>query len=377
MNEPTPLVDRPTPPMQWLIGAAFAGALVAALLFSSQIYFSMLDHEHDWWRIVLWQGVLWGFWATVSPWVFRAGVELLHPHSRPRLWLVRLVGLGGVLTVVHLLLGAFALVVVDPYVPVVTYDYSQALDRTWSAWAGVSPVVFAVLVAIGYGVGGFWAARRREVRASLLEAELAKAQLHALRLEIQPHFLFNTLNSIAALVRRQENDKALEMLIKLSDLLRSTLEHSGGPLVTLRDELEFVKCYLDLQSIRFSDRLRVEYDIDDAALDRETPFLLLQPLAENAIRHGLARTTGRGNIEIGATVSNGSLVLTVSDDGPGLPEGFDIEKVEGVGLSNTRSRLMKLYRERSASITVDDRAGGGTVARVEIPSNYVAEASPA
>lgn len=367
MNEQSPQADLDSTPLRWLVGAAFAGALAAALLFSSQIYFSMLDHGHAWWRILLWQGVLWGFWACASPWVLRAGVGLLRPLGRPSFWLLKLVGLGALLTALQLLIGAAALVLIDPYVPVATYSYRESIEVTFSAWAGVSPVLFGVLVATGYGVGGFLAARRREVRASLLEAELAKAQLQALRLEIQPHFLFNTLNSISALVRSNENERALDMLAKLGDLLRSTLEHSGGPMVTLADELDFVRCYLELQSVRFADRLTVEYDIPDECLDRETPFLLLQPLTENAIRHGLAKSSGAGRVEIGAALSNGDLVLTVSDDGPGLPDGFDLETSRGVGLSNTRSRLMKLYQEQSASIEVTNRPGGGTVARVAIP----------
>ena len=359
--------DRDTPPLRWLVATATAGALVAALLLSSQIYVSMFDHDHDWWRILLWQAVLWGFWAAVSPWVFRSGIDLLQPEGRPRLWLLKLVGVGALLTAAHLLIGGAALWVIQPYVPVATYGYAEALDRTWSAWAGVSPVVFGVLVAIGYGVGGFWAARRRELRASRLEAELARAQLQALRLEIQPHFLFNTLNGIAAQVRRNQNEQALEMLLKLSELLRSTLEHSGGPLVTLEDELDFVRNYLDLQTLRFADRLRVDYSVPDECLDRKLPFLLLQPLAENAIQHGLARTAGPGRIEIAAALANGDLVLTVSDDGPGLPDGFDLDRSAGVGLGNTRSRLMKLYCAESASIDVRNQEGGGTVARVVIP----------
>ncbi len=353
--------------MRWLVGAACAGALVAALLFSSQLYFSMIDHNHEWWRILLWQAILWGFWAAVSPWVFRAGIGLLGPLERPRLWWLKLAGLGTFVIGAHLLVGAAALRVIQPYEPVATYDFGEALESTWGSWVGVSPVLFGVLVAAGYGVGGFWEARRRELRASRLEAELARAQLQALRLEIQPHFLFNTLNAIAAQVRRQQNQQALEMLLKLSELLRSTLEHSGGPLVSLRDEIDFVRRYLELQTIRFADRLTVDYSVPDECLDKQLPFLLLQPLAENAIQHGFASGAGAGRIEIAAALSNGDLVVTVSDDGPGLPATFDLESGAGVGLSNTRSRLMKIYREQGASIELRNRNRGGTVARLVIP----------
>lgn len=366
-----------SPPLRWLVGAAFAGALVAALLFSSQLFFSMLDHGHDYWRILVWQAVQWGYWAAVSPWVLRCGISFLKPADRPRFWLPKFAGFAVAIIGSHLLASAAALVALQPYVPIATYTYLEALDRTWGAWGTVGPVVFGVLVATGYGVGGFWAARRRELRQSRLEAELARAQLQALRLEIQPHFLFNSLNSIAAQVRRNQNEKALEMLLKLSELLRSTLEHSGGPLVSLEEEIDFVRNYLDLQKVRFSDRLSVTYRVPEECLSRQTPFLLLQPLAENSIQHGLAKNGGTVQMEISAALSNGDLVLTVSDDGPGLPEGFDLERNEGVGLSNTRSRLMRIYEAQASSIEVFDREGGGTVSRVVIPQDEpTAEGAP-
>lgn len=356
-----------SPPLRWLVVTAYAGALVAAVLFSSQIYFSMLDHDHDYWRIWLWQGVQWGYWAVVSPWVLRSGIGFLKPAGRPRFWLMKFAGFAAAVIGGQLLVGATALAMIQPYVPIATYGYLESLDRTWGAWATVGPVVFGVLVATGYGIGGFWEARRREVRESRLEAELARAQLQALRLEIQPHFLFNSLNGIAAQVRRNQNDKALEMLLRLSELLRATLEHSGGPLVSLEDEIDFVRNYLELQTVRFADRLRVEYDVPKDCLASRMPFLLLQPLAENTIQHGLASNGGVVNMKIGAELSNGDLVLTVSDDGPGLPEGFELGESDGVGLSNTLERLMKIYEAQSASLEVFNRDGGGTVSRVVIP----------
>ena len=366
-------VERAPLPLGWLVAMAWACALVAALFFSSQVHFSMIDHGHEWWRIFLWQAVLWGYWAAVSPWVLRYGSTLMQPRSRPKWWPVRMFALAGALIGVHHLVGAAALWLLQPYVPVATYSYAESLGRTWNGWAGVDPVLFGVLVAFGYGVAGYWAARRRELRQVRLEAELARAQLQALRLEIQPHFLFNTLNAIAAQVRRNENEKALDMLIKLSELLRSTIEHAGGPLVSLKDELDFVRRYLDLQGVRFADRLEVHYSVPPECLDKTLPFLLLQPLAENAIQHGVARRAEGGALEIAAALSNGDLILTVSDDGPGLPEGFALDSTEGLGLSNTRSRLERIYEESYASFEVHNREQGGTVVKVVIPQEQAAE----
>jgi signal transduction histidine kinase len=376
MSESTKQTERPSLPLGWLVGMAWACALIAALLLSSQIHFSMIDHGHDWWRIFLWQAVLWGYWAAVSPWVLRCGRALMQPRRRPRWWPVKLFALAGVLIAVHLFVGAAALRVLQPYVPVATYTYAESFGRIWDAWVSVDLVLFGVLVAFGYGVAGFTAARRRELRESRLEAELARAQLQALRLEIQPHFLFNTLNTIAALVRRNENEKALEMLLQLSELLRSTIEHAGGPMVSLADEIDFVRRYLELQSVRFADRLAIHYRVPEECLGSRLPFLLLQPLAENAIRHGVATRAEGGSLEIAAALSNGDLILTVSDDGPGLPDGFDLESTEGVGLSNTRSRLERIYREQYASFDVRNREEGGTVVTVVIPQEHGEEAAP-
>jgi signal transduction histidine kinase len=375
MVETKKKVEQAPLPLGWLVGMAWACALVAALFFSSQIHFSMIDHGHDWVRIFLWQAVLWGFWAAVSPWALRCGSALMQPRGRPKAWPIKIFALAGGLIAVHHLVGAAALWLLQPYVPVASYSYMESLGRTWNAWAGVDPVVFGVLVAFGYGVSGYWAARRRELRQSRLEAELARAQLQALRLEIQPHFLFNTLNAIAAQVRRNENEKALDMLVKLSELLRSTLEHSGGPLVSLRDELDFVRRYLDLQGVRFADRLSIRYAVAPECLDKTLPFLLLQPLAENAIQHGVARRADGCSLEIGAALSNGDLILTVADDGPGLPEGFALDSTDGLGLSNTRSRLERIYEERYASFEVRNREEGGTVVKVVIPQDPSLEAT--
>lgn len=360
-------VRQSEPPFRWLVATAFAAALVAALLFSSQIYVSMIDHGHDYWRLFTWQLASWGFWAAVSPWVLRLGSRLLHPHDRPPLWPITLLAMAAGMLALHVLVGGGVFYLLQPYVPVATFSFGDSLTRIWTSSARADPIIFAVLVALGYGLTGFWRARRTELRESRLEAELAKAQLDTLRLEIRPHFLFNALNSIAAQVRNGQNDQALEMLLGLSELLRKTLDHQGGPMVRLEEELGFVRRYLELQGVRFADRLEVRYDVPATCLDCGVPFLLLQPLTENAIRHGLGRQAGKGTLEISARVQDDQLVLSVTDDGPGLPEGFDAATSKGVGLGNTRSKLNRLFPDAEASLDVRNRDGGGVVATVTLP----------
>jgi len=219
---------------------------------------------------------------------------------------------------------------------------------------------------MGYGFEGYREARRAELRESRLETELARAQLETLRVQIQPHFLFNTLGSIAALVRRQRNAQALEMLVGLSDFLRATLERSERPWVPLREELDVLSLYVDLQRVRFADRLRVEIDAEEGTLEQPVPTLILQPLVENAIRHGIAPRAAPGTITVQAHLDAERLHLSVADDGAGLPEGFDAARDAGIGLGNVRSRLEQL--EGVASFEIKPREGGGTVARVELPT---------
>jgi len=181
--------------------------------------------------------------------------------------------------------------------------------------------------------------RERELRSAQLETELARSQWAALRAQLHPHFLFNTLNAISALVERAP-EQAERMIARLSDLLRATLETSDAQ-VPLRRELEFVERYLAIERVRFGERLRVEMDVSPRALEAEVPHLILQPLVENAVNHGVARRAAAGRIWIRARREAGRLVLGVRDDGPGVPDVGAIE--EGIGLASTRRRLEQLY----------------------------------
>ncbi|MEN3335286.1 MAG: two-component system, LytTR family, sensor kinase [Blastocatellia bacterium] len=209
--------------------------------------------------------------------------------------------------------------------------------------------------------------QREELRASRLKAELAQAQLQALKMQLQPHFLFNTLNSISALLD-EDVDAADKMLARLGDFLRMTLQNSGAQQVTLQEELEFLRCYLEIEQVRFQDRLTVSLDIAPEALDALVPNLILQPIVENAIRHGIVTQVGPGRIEVRAAHLNGTLVLVVKDNGPGLASAQDSAgKLRGgVGLANTRARLEHLYGAAQRFEMVDALEGGLQVT-LEIP----------
>src|SRR5688572_16183373 len=200
------------------------------------------------------------------------------------------------------------------------------------------------------------AALRSDLRAAQLETQVAQARLGALKAQLQPHFLFNTLNAIVVLVRQQKGQQAEETLARFSDLLRAVLADMDAQEVPLARELEYLKLYLSIEQLRFSDRLRVNTDIDPDLLDAAVPHMALQPIVENAIRHGIGQRASFGIINIKATRVGESLQLAVSDNGP----GFGAPGAEGglkLGLANTRARLKQLYGDTSELRTEDGPDG--------------------
>lgn len=213
--------------------------------------------------------------------------------------------------------------------------------------------------------------RERDRRARELAASLTQARLSALQLQLQPHFLFNSLNAISTLVHR-DPAAADEMITNLSELLRLSLA-TKAPVVPLRQELELLDRYLAIEQVRFGERLRVERRIAPDALDLFVPTLLLQPLAENAVRHGLEPKPGPGAISLVATVRNGRLRIAIEDDGVGLPARAPRDERRGVGLANTETRLRELYGT-DASLALSARPDGGTRVELDLPAEPPLEA---
>jgi LytS/YehU family sensor histidine kinase len=194
---------------------------------------------------------------------------------------------------------------------------------------------------------------------------LAQAELQALRMQLHPHFLFNTLHAVSML-NFSDVDAANRMLVRLSDLLRMSLDTAGRQHVTLREELDFLRKYLEIEQTRFQDRLRVDFDVDQNLLDVEVPNLVLQPLVENAIRHGVSKISAAGLIEVTAHQHEGRVYLRVCDNGPGLPPHWSLEHNTRIGLSTTVARLQQLYGA-AHRFTIEPRAEGGTCAEIVLP----------
>jgi len=311
------------------------------------------------------QNLLWAFlWAALTPLIAAMVWRLLS--KRPR-WL------GGA---APLLAGAVALPVLHCFVFQLVYPplmgsplafgaQLSSIPRQLPALLPTQLLTYAAVVAGSGMIACAALARERDLKASQLNTRLARARLEALQGQLHPHFLFNTLNSILPLVFR-DRDAASRTVVRLAELLRLSLRNEGRDTLPLRQELALLRIYLEIQQTRFQDRLAVRTEVEPGVLDAPVPNLILQPLVENAIKHGISARPGAGSIEIVAgRAASGRLRLLVRDDGPG-PSGGGWSLGEGVGLKNTRDRLELLYGAEHA-FELRKAAGRGCEAWLEIP----------
>jgi len=226
-------------------------------------------------------------------------------------------------------------------------------------------LTYWVVVLSSHALNYYQSFRKGELNAARLRTQLAQSQLEALKMQLQPHFLFNTLHSISALLNK-DVDGARTMITRLGDFLRLTLENSGTQEVPLQQEIEFLNGYLEIERIRFQDRLTTEVRIDPSVLNVQVPNLILQPIVENAMRHAIATSSNAGRIEIVAGPRNGMLRIQVRDNGPGVSAAPGNHLKHGVGLANTRARLEQLYGSRHRFELANESAGG-CVVTLEIP----------
>ncbi len=318
------------------------------------------------WQILLWQMVSGYVWFAVSPLILLIARRFPIESGR----LLRSVPVH----IVASILVALGVLAIDAFL-LTRMGYPP--NRTFASFSEAYQYFLFINLHLGiliyWGVVGIRSAysyyqkyRERELATSQLEARLAQSRLQVLKMQLHPHFLFNTLNAISELVHRDQ-DAADRMLTDLSDLLRMSFENLEIQEVSLNQELEFLRKYLEIEQMRFNDRLRVEMNISPNTLDARVPNMMLQPLVENSIKHGLSPRAEGGNISISSERNNGNLLITVSDDGVGLggADGFAVE--EGVGLSNTRRRLKHLYGDKHLfSMTSNSPSG----VKIEIRMPY-------
>jgi len=352
----------------WLIIVAIWALL--GLIYAGPIYFEVEAEGmgHAAWRIFTWGILTYLAWAPLTPvivWLARR-FSLIGDAWRRNLaihlpaFLVISVVHSAVTTVINITIKPFDNMGESP-----TDFWTRFVSRLKVSFVS-DLLIYGGVIGICYALDYYRKYREREFQATRLEAQLAQAQLDSLRMQLHPHFLFNTLNNIVGLVRDNKNQTAVSMLVGLSDLLRHTLEHSSKHEVELRQEISFIKLYLSIQQMRFSDRLRIQYDIHPGTTRALVPNLILQPLTENALRHGIANSADSGVIGISSALENGHLRLTVYDDGAGLPDDWQLKGSAGIGLANTAARLQQLYDD-DHQFEIRNRPAGGVEVTIVFP----------
>lgn len=333
---------------------------VVVFAFALQGWASDWVRGHTWspWDYLRWSMVQWLTWAALAPLVFRLGER--HPLQFP----LRLGALGGHalyslgVTLLAMIVGAAAAAVLEPDA------FGNQLRHFLGKHVAIGLLTYWALLAVQQAMHFQAEQSRRELEASRLATELARSRLQVLKTQLQPHFLFNTLHAIVTLLD-DEVVAAEDMLLRLSELLRAFLEDYDGQEIGLRRELELLELYLGIQRRRFKDRLSTRIYVAPDALDAAVPSLLLQPIAENAIRHGIGRHVGEDRVEIDCRRDGEALCIEVRNHNGALEAEAD-PLGHGIGLSNTRLRLQELYGD-AAGLRLDMMMPRGVACRIRLP----------
>ena len=349
----------------WLLAAAF-WTFVAALYAAQLFWMSRQPGE----RIALGSALTWNIvyylcWIPLTPPAWRIA-RGWSPGSMPvPALLARHTALATVLVLLH---GALNVLIVGwLFLP----QYLTMATLTGQLRGRFVPgvLIYAAIAGAGMAFGYYRLWRERELAAAQLEAQLSDARLRSLEAQLHPHFLFNSLHAIASLVRTGENAAAVRTIAALSDMLRRVLDADARPEIPLEEEAAFIEHYLEIQRVRFGERLRTSIELAPGTARLPVPTLLLQPIIENAFRHGLADRVEAGVITVRAERAGARLRIAVEDNGRGLPAGWTLASSSsgrGVGLGTTAARLEQRYG-RSHRLDVLPREGGGTAVVIEMP----------
>jgi hypothetical protein len=348
----------------WILGVWTGVGLINA----SQTVFPMraLGMHHAWISLFATLVVVWLPWALATPWVVRLG-RRYPPMGRtaPLAWVIHLAAM----TTIGLIYAAWSAtleIVLNPWAQTPPPGPFTTMWLSTFVYGQLSFVVlYAFILTIDYMFESRQRIARQQTEAAQLNEQLHKAQLDALRHQIEPHFMFNSLNAIAGLVRDNRNADAVEMIVVLGDFLRVAAADLGRPQVALEKEVQYLRQYLEIQRSRFADRLQVTLDIPAALLSAQVPSLILQPLVENAIKHGISRRAQGGAIRVSATSAEGTLTLRVENDGPDLSPDWETRRT-GIGISNLHTRLRLLYGA-AFDFRLHNRDRGGVQAIVSVP----------
>jgi two-component system LytT family sensor kinase len=352
----------------WLFAFLFWTAV--GLFFSTQIYLLVNVIEgHPFPFIKAMRSTMpdWYIWAFLAIPITKLAKRypLESKTWRESLWIHIPASAG--FAIVHIALAVTSLLAfeaIDGYF----YSFYEKFEYNFIWYFHYDVLTYWAILGFAHAIQYYRSFQEKRVAAVQLQAQLSQAQLQALKMQLHPHFLFNTLNSISSLLQRSGSDHndiqtAKKMIVRLADFLRLTLKNSGAQEVDVQQELEFLRCYLEIEKVRFQDRLTVQLNIDPRTLHLKIPNLILQPIVENAIQHGIATRSSKGILEISTTRVDGTLQVRISDNGPGLPHGFQA----GIGLTNTKARLQQSFGE-SYRFLLENSNSGGLNVLMEIPA---------
>jgi two-component system, LytTR family, sensor kinase len=356
-------MNAPCTQWRWIAAIWTAGALFDAS--ESILMMHAEGRHHPWGPLFGTQLISWLPWALITPWV----IHLARRHPITRAVSMRTISL-------HLATFAAVSAISEGWSATLQVLFNPWGNRKWptfwESWytnltfqAVTFLIAYALILTVTYVIDAHASLARQATETARLSEELSKAQLEALRRQIEPHFMYNTLNSIAALVRDRCNEAAVSMIVALSEFLRRSTQDSHRSQVALLEEVEYLQRYLEIQKARFGERLQVSLDIPTELLGAQVPNLLLQPLVENAIKHGISKRVAGGTVRVGGTRHEGNLCLSVYNDGPPLPDNWEATRT-GVGIGNLRTRLQILHGGKS-ELQLRPAEPGGVEVVVTLP----------
>lgn len=329
-------------------------------------WFPPSDYPYTWWELHRVKVVLWLIWGGITPLILTLASRFrIEPPNALRNSIILMVA-SVVGTLLYLLVYAVILLANLSHVDHGN-SFEEMLGFVLSVHSTFFLLVFWAMIGVEHALGYYRAYHDQRLQASRLETRLAEAQLTSLRLQLQPHFLFNSLHVLGALVRKGDTAKAIDMLNGIAELLRSSLAGVSRGEIPLREELELLGHYLEIVKIRFGRQLAISTSIDETTSEALVPGFLLQPIVENAVRHGIERTGGAGSISIAVTKRNGDLIIVVNNSGSGGEEPSTMSEGSfGIGLSNTSARLRTLYGDNHR-IELESGSAGAASVTIELP----------
>ncbi len=356
-----------TPFKYWWLYICFFVVVGFFLGLNNKLYFSYIEKKASLFELIWPEVVEWSIWGFFCPFIIILARK--YPKNSSD-WLSKLK--------FHVPLAIVFSLLYSAIYACLRYVFGELLgeENMWTISRNfmhrlynfqLPLILYSSIVGITYAVNYYQQFKDEALKTARIQQKLAQAELLVLKKQLQPHFLFNTLHAISSLMHK-DIDAADKMITRLSNLLRATLESTGVQEVSLKQEMEILQIYLEIEQIRFQDRLEVLIEVDPEIYDKKVPNLILQPIVENAIRYGVAPFTKKGKIVVAANQINGHIELKVSDNGRGMLSTKTDDIKEGIGLKNTRMRLKQLYGERGRLILTNLDQNKGLEVKIVIPA---------